>query len=336
MNGKSTTVSGSDDNFSVGAMPCPKSGEIRVRLAHESTIDLPIPGVKVKLYEDKNWARDKEVKKGTTDENGEVVFSDLEPGKLYYPVVIDNNLVENNKAMMRAYDEHMLALYQSMSTRWAEYKPQWQQSRLGAAILESFGKGLEDGLCSIWSDAKTAYNVITNPKKYATEIYEGASALYAQVGQLDSADIEAILTSSKQLARELFALFNDEAMLYLLARSVILNLRMYPWGELLVKVAGIGGSVIGETLVGVVFGALMSLIAGPLGIAYLAYRLSRAFGKALHLVQEVWAVLTKIMKSSIELLMKAFEKTRNVNHRRQINAPLSKNKKVELGSGHST
>lgn len=336
MNGQSTTVSGSDDNFSVGAMPCPKSGEIRIRLAHESTIDLPIPGVEVKLYEDKNWAKDEEVKKDTTNEKGEVVFSGLEPGKLYYPIVTDNNLVENNKAMIRAYDEHMLALYQSMSTRWTEYKPQWQQSRLGAAILESFGKGLEDGLKSLWTDAKTAYNVITNPGEYATKIYEGASALYAQVGQLESADIEAILTSSKQMARELFALFNDEAMLYLLARSVILNLRMYPWGELLIKIAGIGGSVIGETLIGVVFGALMSLIAGPLGIAYLAYRLGRAFKKALHLVQEVWAVLTKIMKSSIELLKKAFEKTRNINHRRQINAPLSKNKQVELGSSHST
>ncbi|WP_337050258.1 hypothetical protein, partial [Serratia fonticola] len=73
--------------------------------------------------------------------------------------------------------------------------------------------------------------------------------------QLDEQKLKSLLEGSKQMARELLALFNDEAALYLFMRSVELQVRMYPWGALLEPMVKIGGSIISDALVGIVFGA---------------------------------------------------------------------------------
>ncbi|MBS7445184.1 hypothetical protein, partial [Enterobacter sp. 120016] len=69
--------------------------------------------------------------------------------------------------------------------------------------------------------------------------------------------------ANKARARELMALFNDEAALYLLTRATLLRLRMYPWGHLLTPLAEFAG----EILSGLVFGALLTLVTGPGGPA---------------------------------------------------------------------
>lgn len=335
LNGKSTTATNSDGDFETAAIVCPITKEIRIVLKHESTIDLPIPDVKITLYLDK-IGPDTEVASNKTNENGEVVFVDLIAGKSYYARVIDDNLAKNNDTILKAYDEQMLEMHAKLSAKWGEYEPQWRVNPISAALLLKFGEGLYNGLFSLWDDAKLAYNVITNADEYAAEIYAGAKSVLDIVGNVDEENIRGVLESGKEMARELLTLFNDEAALYLVARAVSLNLRMYPWGTLLPTLVELGGEIIGGVLAGLVFGALLSLVAGPLGIAYMAYRLGKVLKNAMKLIQEVWKVMKTILKSTIELVQSFFDKTRKINHRRQVNAPLKPSRQNTLGTSQTT
>jgi hypothetical protein len=91
------------------------------------------------------------------------------------------------------------------------------------------------------------------------------------------------------------ALFNDEAALYLLTRATLLRLRMYPWGQLLTPLAEFAG----EILSGLVFGALLTLVTGPGGPAFLAYKvvsmLTRYGPRLGQSVRTLWHALTEIM-----------------------------------------
>ena len=93
---------------------CPQNREIEIVLKHQSTIDLPIPDVLIKLFEYHFWYPNKEFPPKKTDKDGRVVFTDLELGESYFAEAIDNNLVENNKALFRAYDDLMLEMYHSL------------------------------------------------------------------------------------------------------------------------------------------------------------------------------------------------------------------------------
>lgn len=334
LNGKTTTATNSDGDFETSAVVCPKTREIRIVLKHESTIDLPIPDVKVTLYHDKFF--NEEVASSKTNENGEVVFVDLIAGESYFARVMDDNLAQNNETILKAYDELMSEMHASLSTRWVEYEPKWRINPISMALLTEFGKGLTDGLFGIWDDVKLAYNVITNIDEYAPKIYAGAQSVLNVVGNIDQEDIKGLLESSKDMARELMTLFNDEAALYLLSRSILLNLKMYPWGELLPKVLNQGGQIIGGILAGLIFGALLSLVAGPLGIAYMAYRLGKVLKNAVNLIKEVWAVMKVILNSTIELVKRFFARTRLMNNRRQINAPVKPNNQNRLGTSQTT
>ncbi|MCZ2943258.1 hypothetical protein NYY89_20050, partial [Acinetobacter baumannii] len=95
-------------------------------------------------------------------------------------------------------------------------------------LLTALGDGLYEGMFGLWDDVKLAYNVITDPAKYGQKIYVEASKYKDLITQLDEQKLKTLLEGSKQMTRELLALFNDEAGLYLFMRSVVMQLRMYP------------------------------------------------------------------------------------------------------------
>jgi RHS repeat-associated protein len=336
LNDSKTVVSENDRSFESSVVTCPKSGEIKVALAYESTLELPIPDVTIEIYEDVSFGFDSKVATQQTDEQGIARFPGLTAGKKYYVKATDPQLEQHNDQMLQAYDGLMLEMYDTLSTQWQTYRPQWQLSPINAGLLTALGAGLYDGMFGLWDDVKLAYDVITDPAKYGQKIYAEAGKYKDLITQLDEQKLKSLLEGSKQMARELLALFNDEAALYLFMRSVELQVRMYPWGALLEPMVKIGGSIISDALVGIVFGALLTLVTAGLGVAFLIYKVGSLLKKLGSALQSVWQGLKTILFATLELVKRFFEKTRQMNLKRQANAKLKQDRKNQLGSSNQT
>ncbi|PXY93999.1 hypothetical protein DKK76_11545, partial [Frischella perrara] len=315
---------------------CPQNQKIEIVLKHQSTIDLPIPDVLIKLFKCRPYYFDVEAASKETDKDGRVVFTDLELNKSYYAEAIDNNLVENNKALFRAYDDLMLEMYDSLSQSWQKYKEEWQKEIDIVELIEKFLKGLYDGFFSLWDDIKLAYDVITDPVKYGKMIYDGAAKLYDIIGEIPNIDINQKLEQGKDFTLRLAAFFSDECAIYLLANSVLLNIKMYPWGKVLPQIVELGGNVLGDILRGIIFGALISLIAPPLGIAYMAFRLSKVALKATKLIKILWDALQVILEKTMKLVSRFFEKTSELNHKNKNTTQVKANKTNEIAFEQQT
>ncbi|WP_025122952.1 MULTISPECIES: DUF6531 domain-containing protein, partial [unclassified Serratia (in: enterobacteria)] len=336
LNDSKKVVSENDRSFESSVVTCPKSGVITVALAYESTLDLPIPDVTIEIYEDVSFGFDSKVATKQTDEQGMALFPGLTAGKKYYVKATDTQLEQHNNQMLQAYDGLMLEMYDALSTQWQAYKPQWQLSPINTGLLTALGDGLYEGMFGLWDDVKLAYNVITDPAKYGQEIYAEASKYKDLITQLDEQKLKTLLEGSKQMTRELLALFNDEAGLYLFMRSVVMQLRMYPWGALLEPMVKVGGSIIGDALVGIVFGALLTLVTAGLGVAFLVYKVGRLLKKLGSAMQHVWQGLKTVLFATLELVKRFFEKSRLQNFKRQANARLKQDRKNLVGSNHQT
>lgn len=332
LNGEKTVISEKEKSFDSSVVTCPKSGEVKIALAYQSTLNLPIPDVTIELYEGSRRLLGTKVGTQKTDQQGEARFPNLTAGKKYYVRAIDTQLEQHTDQMLHAYDGLMLEMYSTLSAQWLTYRPQWQLNKIDEALLTTFGKGLYDGIFSMWGDIKLAFDVVSDPKKYGQKIYTEAGKYKDLITQVDVQNIEALLGNSKQMARELLALFNDEAALYLFTRSVELHLRMYPWGTLLAPLANAGGAMIGDTLVGIVIGALLSLVTGGLGLAFLVYKLGKALKKLGSAMQLIWKGIKTILFSTLKLVESFFNKTREWNAKRQANATLKQNRENLLSS----
>ncbi|HHQ6628493.1 TPA: hypothetical protein ACSTL5_005081, partial [Serratia fonticola] len=107
-------------------------------------------------------------------------------------------------------------------------------------------------------------------------------------------------------------------------------------GALLEPMVKIGGSIISDALVGIVFGALLTLVTAGLGVAFLIYKVGRLLKKLGNALQSVWQGLKTILFATLELVKRFFEKTRQLNLKRQANAKLKQDRKNQLGSSNHT
>ncbi|MEG1466936.1 MAG: RHS repeat-associated core domain-containing protein [Hafnia sp.] len=332
INGTSTTASQNDSESLSAAIVCPKNRKITVVIKHESTLDLPIPDVNVELFHNAKFSPDSKVGTKKTDADGKAEFDNLTPGERYYARTLDDSLESHNQEMLAAYDVLSQDIFAQLSASWASEKPQWTLSAIATSIAEAFATGLCSSVTDLWDDTKVAYNIISDPVASAEALGQKASGVMACIGNLGIPDINGILNGSKDLARDLMAFFNDEAALYLFARAAMLRLRMFPFGDLLASIAG----MIGDILSGVIFGALLSLVAAPVGVLFLASKLGKLVSKGIKIVQEVWIALNKILSSIFELVGKFFSPSRKKNHIRQTNAKLGADKETNLGSNNHT
>lgn len=328
INGTSTTASQNDSETLSAAIVCPQNCEITVVLKHESTLDLPIPDVTVELFRNKDFLPDTKVAAQKTDANGTTVFTGLTFGERYYARALDDNLEQHNQELMDAYDTLSQNIFGQLSATWAIEKPKWDLSAIAVSIAEAFASGLCSSVTDLWEDVKVAYDIISDPVAKGHAIYAKASEVFSCIGNLEMPDINGILNGSKDLARDLMTFFNDEAALYLFARAAMLRLRMFPFGDLLAAVAGL----IGDILSGIIFGALLSLVAAPVAAVFLASKLGKLVTKGAKIVQEVWAALKEILSSLCRLVSQFFSPSRKKNHIRQTNAKLGADKENRLGN----
>ncbi|UWX93372.1 DUF6531 domain-containing protein [Enterobacter mori] len=336
LNGSETVVDNDDGSALSAAIVCPKNRTITVVLKHQSIIDLPVPDASIELYEDPSFAPDKRVDVKITDENGRAVFTELTIGKSYYARAVDPELEAHNDALLSAYDELSRQQYDILAARWNEYRPQWRLNAVTASLSAAFSEGLFSSLTGLWSDIKLAWNIISSPAPYLRDIGDALTQAGEWVSGLTLPDFSGALEANKARARQLMALFNDEAALYLLTRATLLRLRMYPWGHLLTPLAEFAG----EILSGLIFGALLTLVTGPGGPAFLAYKvvsmLTRYGPRAGQSVQRLWHALTEIMADMAGIMSGFLDRHGAINHQRQSNARLGLNHETDLGTSRHT
>lgn len=336
INNNDKTVNYEQKSIETATITCPLNRQIEIVLKHESILDLPIPDVLIKLFEYHSWGRSKNVSSKKTDAEGRAVFTDLTLNESYFAEAIDNNLVENNKKLFQAYDELMLEMYTYLNASWEKYKPEWEKGIDVVELIKKFIKGLFDGFFSVWDDIELAYNVITDPVKYGKMIYEGAAKLCDIIGEIPKIDIKASLEQGKDFALRLAAFFSDESAIYLIANAVLLNIKMYPWGNILPELVSLGGNILGDILRGLIFGALLSLIAGPVGIAYMAYRLASVAKKASGLIKKIWNILQTILSSITNLVKKFFERVAILVHKMKNTLTTKLNSETRAGAKQNT
>ncbi|HFT7230358.1 TPA: hypothetical protein ACGRRU_004586, partial [Enterobacter chengduensis] len=96
----------------------------------------------------------------------------------------------------------------------------------------------------------------------------------------------------------------------------------------------------GEILSGLVFGALLTLVTGPGGPAFLAYKVVRMltrYGPRLgQSVRRLWHALTDIMADMAGIMSGFLEKHGAINHQRQANARLGPDHETDLGTSRHT
>ncbi|WP_337050268.1 hypothetical protein, partial [Serratia fonticola] len=74
--------------------------------------------------------------------------------------------------------------------------------------------------------------------------------------------------------------------------------------------------IISDALVGIVFGALLTLVTAGLGVAFLIYKVGSLLKKLGSALQSVWQGLKTILFATLELVKRFFEKTRQLNLKR--------------------
>ncbi|MCS5456843.1 DUF6531 domain-containing protein [Enterobacter asburiae] len=336
LNGRETVVDDDDGRALSAAIVCPKNRTLTVVLRHQSITDLPVPDASIELYETPSFAPDKRVDVKITDESGTAVFTDLKAGKSYYARAVDPALEAHNDALLAAYDELSRQQYGILAARWDEYRPHWTRNAITDGLSAAFSEGLFSSLTDLWSDIKLAWNIISSPAPYLRDIADALTQAGEWVSGLTLPDFSGALEANKARARQLMALFNDEAALYLLTRATLLRLRMYPWGQLLTPLAEFAG----EILSGLVFGALLTLVTGPGGPAFLAYKVVRMltrYGPRLgRTIRTLWQALTDIMKDMVSVMSGFLDNHGAINHQRQSNARLGINHETELGTSRHT
>ncbi len=315
------------DNYS--SAKCEKNGTMKIVLKYESVFDLPIPDVKIEVYD---GVRDMTIPSGEvyvgpilklvdlvvsdkTDNDGTVVFSGLTPGKTYYIRATDDKLIEHNQALYRAYDDLVLTAYERLAAQWPERKQKWLDEPLGENILETFKDSVWKGFISVWDDVTLAWDLLTDPIKYIEEFNNAKTKLGELLNGItfDLSEIQKILEEDKQKAKEFLALTQDEALMYIVGRYLVSEIVSYPWGKVLNELVKIGGSLLGELLRGMLFGAILSVVNPVLGPIFLSLRIIRAGLNLINAVNMILNPINIIISQASKLVAKFFKKIKFKN-----------------------
>ena len=310
------------DNYS--SAKCEKDGTMKIVLKYESAFDLPIPDVKIEVYGD---VRDMTFQTGEiyvnpilklvdlvasdkTDNDGTVVFSGLTPGKTYYIRATDDKLIEHNQALYLAYDDLVLTAYERLAAQWPERKQKWLDEPLGENTLKDFSDSVWKGFISVWDDVTLAWDLLTDPIKYIEEFNNAKAKLGELLNGItfNLSEIGKILEEDKQKAKEFLALTRDEAMMYIVGRYLISEIVSYPWGKVLNELVKIGGSLLGELLRGILFGAILSVVNPVLGPIFLSLRIIRAGLNLIRAVNMILKPINIIISQATKLVAKFLDR----------------------------
>ena len=101
--------------------------------------------------------------------------------------------------------------------------------------------------------------------------------------------------------------------MYIVGRYLVSEIVSYPWGKVLNELVKIGGSLLGELLRGMLFGAILSVVNPVLGPIFLSLRIIRAGLKLINAVNMILDPINIIISQASKLVAKFFKKIKFKN-----------------------
>ncbi|WP_260262113.1 RHS repeat-associated core domain-containing protein [Vibrio intestinalis] len=297
VNGLSKSVGKDDENYDVTAV-CPQSGELNIVSVFQSIYHVPLGAIEV-IVEAKDGSYSKPV---TLDQKGEATVTGLEPGKSYLINVNHEPTESELDALFSNYDAMGRDIVSWLEGKWVGFKPQWNTifQQTGAdKVLETiahFGEGLWDGIKQFWQGIVEIYNILKDPEKAMSGLFEGADKIIAA--------IKKAAEDSPSTLEKAYLFATDEAAAWLVTNAILTYLSMIPAQTVMNDLVKMGGTVVVDIILGIIGGIILAFIAGPQsGIAFLLYRAAKTAGNAIKAIITPIITFFKEIFSFVETLI---------------------------------